>query len=101
MKTQYQIVILFSGTLPFMGPIVITRLLEKRVTAGKTPLKCEVVEECDFVKGGIDGRNYGKGRSANAKVNAVLRKHACGLNERVKKVSTHFLLKTHMPIQYH
>ena len=60
----------------------------------------QVVEECEFFKWFIEGGHYGKGRLTKEKVNAVLRKHACGRNEGVKKVSTNFLFKKHIPIQY-
>ena len=90
--------ILISGTLPFIGPRLTSWLVEKTGTVGKNPLEFKFVEECEFLKWYIDGGNYGKGAFMKEKVNAVVRKDACGRNEGVKKVSIHFLLKKHIPI---
>ena len=90
--------IIILGTLPFIGPRLISRLVEKTGTLGKNPLEYKFVEECEFLKWYTDGGNYGKGTFTKEKVNAVVRKHACGRNEGVKKVSIHFLLKKHTPI---
>ena len=56
-------------------------------------LECKVVEECEFLKWYVDGGNYGKGTFTKEKVDAVLMKHACGLNEGVQKGIYTFLLK--------
>ena len=85
--------IIIFGTLPFIGPRLVSRLVEKTGTLGKNPLECEVVEEFEFLKWYTDSRNYGKGTFAKEKVNAVVRKHACGRNEDAKMVSIHFVLK--------
>ena len=92
--------ILISGTLPFIVLTLVSQLVEKIGTVGKNQLECQAVEEGQFVKWYIDGGKYGKGKVTKEKANAVLRKHACGRNEGVKKVSTNFLLKKQIPIQY-
>ena len=92
-RTEYQIVILMSGTLPFIGARLISQRVEKNDTIGKKSFECKVVEECEFFKWYVDGGNYGKGKFTKEKVDAVLRKHACGLDKGVKKEYTHFMLK--------
>ena len=62
-------------------------------------LECKVVEECDFFKWYVDGGNYGKGTFTKEKVDAVLMKHACGLNEGVQKGIYTFFAEKRMPIQ--
>ena len=76
-----------------MWPRPILRLVEKTGTLGKNPFECKFVEKCEFLKCYTDGENYGKGTFGKEKVNAVVRKHACGRNEDVKMVSIHFLSK--------
>ena len=93
--------ILISGTLPFIVPTLISQLVKKIGAVGKNQLECPVVEEWECFKWFTDGGHYGKGRLTKEKVNTVLRKHACGRNEGVKKESTNFLLKKHIPIQYY
>ena len=65
--------------------ICISELVEKSGTIRKRLLECKVVEECEFFKWYVDGGNYGKGTFTKEQVDAVLRKHACGLKEGVQK----------------
>ena len=95
-RTHYQIVILISGTLPFIGPRLISQRVEKNGTIGKKSFECKVVEECEFFKWYVDGGNYGKGKFTKEKVDAVLRKHACGLDKGVKKGIYTFYVEKHM-----
>ena len=44
-------------------------------------LECKVVEECEFFKWYVDGGNYGKGTFTKEKVDAVIRKHECEVDE--------------------
>ena len=57
--------ITISGTFPFIGQRLISRLVEKTArlvektgTVGKNPLESKSVEECEFLKWHIDGGNY-------------------------------------------
>ena len=92
--------ILISGTLQFIGPRLISQLVEKSDTIKKSSFECKVVEECTFFRWYVDGGNYGKGKFTKEKVDAVLRKHACGQNEGVKKGIYTFYVENHMSIQY-
>ena len=60
--------ILIYGTLPFIVPTLITHLVEKIGTVGKSQLECQVVEECQFFKSFIDGGHYGKGKVTKEKL---------------------------------
>ena len=85
-----------SGALPFIGARLISQRVEKNDTIGKKSFECKVVEECEFFKWYVDGGNYGKGTFTKEKVDAVLRKHACGLNEGVKKGIYTFFAEKHI-----
>ena len=80
--------------------ICISQLVEKSGTARKRLIECKAVDECEFFKWYIDGGNYGKGTFTKEKVDAVLRKHACGLNEGVQKGIYKFFAEKHMPIYF-
>ena len=58
--------------------------------------ECKVVEECEFFKWYVDGGNYGRGTFTKEKVDAVLRKHACGLKEGVQKGIYNFFAEKHI-----
>ena len=85
-----------SGTLPFIGARLISQRVEKNDTIGKKSFECKVVEECEFFKWYVDGGNYGKGKFTKEKVDAVLRKHACGLDKGVKKGIYPFYVEKHI-----
>ena len=85
-----------SGTLPFIGARLISQRVEKNDTISKKSFECKVVEECEFFKWYVDGGNYGKGKFTKEKVDAVLRKHACGLDKGVKKGIYPFYVEKHI-----
>ena len=57
-KTQYSMAIIISGTFPFIGPRLISQLVEKTGTVGKNSRECKFEKECEFLKWHIDGGNY-------------------------------------------
>ena len=80
--------------------ICISQLVEKSGTIRKPLLECKVVEECEFFKWYVDGGNYGKGKFTKEKVDAALRKHACGLDKGLKKDIYTFHFEKHISIIY-
>ena len=60
---------------------------------------CRILDECDLFMWYVNSRTYGRKGFTKEKVDAVLRKHACGLNEGVQKGIYTFFAEKHMPIQ--